>query len=104
MRTDAPGVVTKLRPVTESDVTTEGETLDDYLTRHKNEHSKLVDYLADIKKLTDNFRAPADACPNHKAMLFSLQNLDHELGRYVAKENSLIERLKEENSSVFAKC
>jgi len=36
-------------------------------------------------------------------MLFSLQNLDNELGRYVAKENSLIERLKEENSSVLAK-
>jgi len=88
---------------TESAVTTEGETLDDYLDRHKAEHGKLVGYLTDIKELTDNFRAPADACPHHKAMLFSLQNLDNELGRYVAKENSLIERLKEENSSVLAK-
>jgi|GEM_PF-2856622 len=89
---------------TESSVTTKGERLEDYLNEHRAEHKKLGDYFARIKVLTNNYKAPANACPNHRAMLFSLQNLEKELGLYINKENYLMERLNEENNSVLAKC
>lgn len=54
------------------------------------EHDDAGTALSRIRKLTDNYTAPADACNTFRALLDSLKTLEEDMHRHVHKENSIL--------------
>lgn len=56
----------------------------------EREHDEAGAALSEMRRLTDNFSAPENACNSWKALLFALEALDHDLRIHVHKENSIL--------------
>ena len=54
------------------------------------EHDEAGTALCTIRKLTNNFTAPPDACNTFKVLLYSLAQLESEMHQHVHKENNLL--------------
>jgi regulator of cell morphogenesis and NO signaling len=54
------------------------------------EHQDAGDALAQIRKLTDDFTCPADACNTFRATYDSLRELEKDMHQHVHKENSIL--------------
>jgi regulator of cell morphogenesis and NO signaling len=55
-----------------------------------SEHEHAGDALAEIRKLTDDFALPNDACNTYRATFDSLQQLERDLHEHVHKENNIL--------------
>ncbi len=54
------------------------------------EHDHAVEYLRDIKALTEDFKPPADACTTHKLVLAELDAFEKDLHVHVHLENNIL--------------
>src|SRR5690606_29457756 len=54
------------------------------------EHDEAGGGLEKIRALTNDFTPPADTCNTHRALLFSLQELESDMHQHVHKENSIL--------------
>jgi regulator of cell morphogenesis and NO signaling len=54
------------------------------------EHEHAGDALAQIRKLTDNYTCPPDACNTYRAMFDALGQLERDLHEHVHKENNIL--------------
>ncbi|HEY9791403.1 MAG TPA: iron-sulfur cluster repair di-iron protein [Candidatus Obscuribacterales bacterium] len=54
------------------------------------EHDDAGDALMAMRKLTNDYTPPADACNSFKVLLFSLSSLESEMHHHVHKENSIL--------------
>ncbi len=54
------------------------------------EHDQAGDGLKKIRDLTNDFTPPTDTCNTHRALLFSLQELESDMHQHVHKENSIL--------------
>jgi regulator of cell morphogenesis and NO signaling len=54
------------------------------------EHEHAGDALAQIRRLTDGYACPADACNTYRATFDSLQQLERDLHEHVHKENNIL--------------
>jgi regulator of cell morphogenesis and NO signaling len=54
------------------------------------EHEKTGEAMAVIKALTDQYRAPADACPTYRICLQELDAFEQDLHRHVHLENNVL--------------
>jgi regulator of cell morphogenesis and NO signaling len=54
------------------------------------EHDEAGDGLKTIRELTNDFTPPPDTCNTHRALLFSLQELESDMHQHVHKENSIL--------------
>jgi regulator of cell morphogenesis and NO signaling len=56
----------------------------------EREHDNAGDALARIRELTDDYRAPQDACASYRALYDALRELEEDLHRHVHKENNIL--------------
>ncbi|MEK7468373.1 MAG: iron-sulfur cluster repair di-iron protein [Planctomycetota bacterium] len=56
----------------------------------EDEHQKVGDALHEIRRITNSYRAPADACPTYRAMLSDLAALEADTHHHVHKENNVL--------------
>ena len=56
----------------------------------EHEHDNAGDALARIRELTDDYRAPQDACASYRALYDALRELEEDLHRHVHKENNIL--------------
>lgn len=54
------------------------------------EHDDAGGGLQTIRSLTNDFTPPSDTCNTHRALLFSLQELENDMHQHVHKENSIL--------------
>jgi regulator of cell morphogenesis and NO signaling len=54
------------------------------------EHEHAGDALAEIRRLTDNYTCPPDACNTYRATFDSLQQIERDLHEHVHKENNIL--------------
>jgi regulator of cell morphogenesis and NO signaling len=54
------------------------------------EHDEAGNGLKKIRELTNDFTPPSDTCNTHRALLFSLQELESDMHQHVHKENSIL--------------
>ena len=54
------------------------------------EHDSAGDALAEIRRLTGDYTAPADACPTWRAMNDALAKLESDLHSHIHKENNIL--------------
>lgn len=64
--------------------------LDDPIKELVHEHTATGEDLAIIRRLTDDYKLPPDACNSYRAMFEGLQELEHDTHRHVHKENSIL--------------
>lgn len=55
-----------------------------------HEHEDAGHCLEELRRLTDGFRPPLDACAKHRALLAGLHDLELDMHRHVHKENSVL--------------
>lgn len=56
----------------------------------EQEHDYAGECLTKIRRLTDDYRVPADACNTYRVMLESLRELEADMHRHVHKENNIL--------------
>ncbi len=56
----------------------------------EREHESAGDSLKEIRGLTRDFSAPADACASYRELLRSLQELEFDLHQHIHKENNVL--------------
>jgi regulator of cell morphogenesis and NO signaling len=54
------------------------------------DHDKTGTELQKIREITNNYQAPADACPTFKAFYRALQDLETDLHRHIHLENNIL--------------
>lgn len=54
------------------------------------EHDHAGELLAELRRLTDGYRVPDDACPTYTAMLAGLAEIESDLHLHVHKENNVL--------------
>jgi regulator of cell morphogenesis and NO signaling len=54
------------------------------------EHDSAGEAIAEMRKLTNNYEPPADACNTFKVLLYALAQLESEMHRHVHKENNIL--------------
>jgi regulator of cell morphogenesis and NO signaling len=54
------------------------------------EHDQAGEALAELRRLTEGFRPPADACNTYRAALAGLHDLEQDLHRHVHLENNVL--------------
>ncbi|WP_421117951.1 iron-sulfur cluster repair di-iron protein [Aquihabitans daechungensis] len=54
------------------------------------EHDDVGDQLAELRRLTDDFRVPADGCASYRALYEGLAALEADTHQHVHKENNLL--------------
>jgi regulator of cell morphogenesis and NO signaling len=60
------------------------------LDQNMVEHDRAGGLLAELRKLTDGYRIPADACASYQAMLSGLEEIESDLHIHVHKENNVL--------------
>lgn len=55
-----------------------------------SEHEVVGELLAQMRKLTDNYRVPADGCPSYQACFAGLAELEADTHLHIHKENNLL--------------
>lgn len=66
------------------------EDVKQHLSALDDEHVETGEALEKIKKLTNNYTPPADACMTHIVMLNSLERLERNLHEHIHKENQIL--------------
>jgi regulator of cell morphogenesis and NO signaling len=56
----------------------------------KQEHESISKVLHDLRKLTDNYTAPENACVSHQVAFCMLRELDHDLLQHMFLENEIL--------------
>jgi len=56
----------------------------------EHEHGDAGAALARMRELTDDYRAPSDACSSYQALLSGLADLEIDLRRHIHKENEIL--------------
>jgi regulator of cell morphogenesis and NO signaling len=56
----------------------------------QHEHQFVVDSLARIRELTDNYKLPPEACTSHKVSFLTLQDLDKDILQHLHLENDVL--------------
>jgi regulator of cell morphogenesis and NO signaling len=56
----------------------------------EHEHDNAANALATIRRVTDDYRVPGEACNTYRAMLDGLSHLERDLHRHIHKENSIL--------------
>jgi regulator of cell morphogenesis and NO signaling len=56
----------------------------------EHEHRDAAELLARMKRLTGDYRAPADACTTYRVLLDSLAALERDLHLHIHKENNIL--------------
>ena len=54
------------------------------------EHDQAGEALAEMRRLTDDFRPPAGACNSYRAALAGLHEIEQDMHRHVHKENNIL--------------
>ncbi len=54
------------------------------------EHETVGDILRNMRELTNDYGAPADACPSYKALYFGLEEHEKDLHRHIHLENNIL--------------
>jgi len=62
------------------------------IERMITEHDQAGDHLAEIRRLSSNFTAPADACLNYRALCLALAAWDKDLLQHLHMENNILFR------------
>lgn len=65
-------------------------SFDDPVAAMLHEHDEAGDTLGWIRKLTNNFTPPPDACDTHRELLAGLSDLEERLHRHIHLENSVL--------------
>lgn len=60
------------------------------LDENMTEHDRAGALLAELRKLTDGYAVPADACASYTAMLSGLEDIESDLHIHVHKENNVL--------------
>jgi regulator of cell morphogenesis and NO signaling len=60
------------------------------LDENMAEHDRAGELLAELRKLTDEYAVPADACASYTAMLSGLEEIESDLHMHVHKENNVL--------------
>lgn len=60
------------------------------LAENQQEHDNAGHLLAELRKLTDDYTVPADACASYTAMLAGLADLESDIHLHVHKENNVL--------------
>ena len=55
-----------------------------------SEHDKDGAILKEMRALTNEYKAPADACPSYNALYFGLEELERDLHRHIHLENNVL--------------
>lgn len=55
-----------------------------------DEHEKAGDLIKQIRKLTDNYQPPANACTSFRALYLKLEEFDKDLMQHVHLENNIL--------------
>lgn len=55
-----------------------------------HEHDDAGEALCAMRKLTNDFEAPDDACSSFKVLLYSLEQIESEMHQHVHKENNIL--------------
>jgi regulator of cell morphogenesis and NO signaling len=79
--------------ITERNGTTAGPVSDELrngLDENMKEHDRAGALLAELRKLTDGYAIPADACASYQAMLSGLEDIESDLHIHVHKENNVL--------------
>jgi regulator of cell morphogenesis and NO signaling len=54
------------------------------------EHDSAAEYLAQLRKLTDDYKVPAEACPTWRALYEGLEAFETELKQHIHLENNVL--------------
>ncbi|MFC4451378.1 iron-sulfur cluster repair di-iron protein [Halorussus aquaticus] len=73
-------------PLTESEVATLREEIDNF----EDDHEETAARLEQIKALTDGYAVPDDACPSYRNMLARLEELERDTHMHVHRENNIL--------------
>lgn len=65
-------------------------TIENPIRQMMIEHDHAGDVLGDIRRLTGNYRLPADACPTFAALYEGLQVLEADLHEHIHLENNIL--------------
>ncbi|HEU0190166.1 MAG TPA: iron-sulfur cluster repair di-iron protein [Mycobacterium sp.] len=60
------------------------------LSENMTEHDRAGGLLAELRRLTDGYAIPADACASYTAMLSGLEEIESDLHLHVHKENNVL--------------
>lgn len=60
------------------------------LLENMAEHDDAGELLAELRRLTDNYTVPPDACGSYMAMLAGLEEIESDLHMHVHKENNVL--------------
>ncbi|BBY56641.1 iron-sulfur cluster repair di-iron protein [Mycobacterium koreense] len=66
------------------------EGLRSALKENMVEHDGAGELLAELRRLTDDYTVPADACGSYMAMLAGLEEIESDLHMHVHKENNVL--------------
>lgn len=65
-------------------------TISKLIQQMESEHDEAGAYLASIRRLTNGYTVPADACGSYRAMLTGLEALESDTHRHIHKENNIL--------------
>ena len=58
----------------------------------EHEHDSAGNALRDLRRLSDGFSLPDEACPTWKQLWTALQDLEQDLHRHIHEENNILHR------------
>lgn len=69
----------------------------------ENEHEEAGSILAEMRRITSDYKTPEGACPSYIALYFGLEELEKDLHRHIHLENNILfPKAVELEASVFA--
>jgi regulator of cell morphogenesis and NO signaling len=79
-----------IKQLDRGEIPTNGCAVAHAVTVMEAEHDEAGGGLQKIRELTNDFTPPSDTCNTHRALLFSLQELESDLHKHIHKENSIL--------------
>jgi len=65
-------------------------TVNNPIRMMEHEHENAGQCLAELRRLTDDFTAPEDACNTYKAMISGLSDIEADTHKHIHKENNIL--------------
>jgi len=65
-------------------------SFEDFITKHEKEHQSVGDDVDEIRRLSNNFAIPEDACTSYKLLYKMLDEFEHDLHTHIHLENNIL--------------
>ncbi len=65
-------------------------SFEDFITKHEKEHQSVGDDIDEIRRLSNNFAIPEDACTSYKLLYKMLDEFEHDLHTHIHLENNIL--------------